>query len=97
MTTRRTFLATLPAVTLAVTIAQRASAQAAKLEESESMAVSLGYKHDAAKVDAKKFTAYATGRNCANGLGEVDHLSALLSSLSKILPSKSRISRMSAL
>ncbi len=66
MTTRRTFLATLPAVTLAVTIAQRASAQAAKLEESESMAVSLGYKHDAAKVDAKKFTAYATGRNCAN-------------------------------
>ena len=53
MTTRRTFLATLPAVTLAVTIAQRASAQAAKLEESESMAVSLGYKHDAAKVDAK--------------------------------------------
>ena len=30
------------------------------------MAVSLGYKHDAAKVDAKKFTTYATGRNCAN-------------------------------
>lgn len=66
MTTRRTFLATLPAATLAATVAHRASAQAAKLEESDSMAVSLGYKHDAAKVDAKKFTAYAAGRNCAN-------------------------------
>jgi putative hemolysin len=66
MTTRRTFLATLPAATLALTVARTAAAQAAKLEESDSMAVSLGYKHDASKVDTKKFTTYAAGRNCAN-------------------------------
>jgi hypothetical protein len=66
MTTRRTFLATLPAATVALTVARTASAQAAKLDESDSMAVSLGYKHDATKVDAKKFATYAAGRNCAN-------------------------------
>ena len=66
MTTRRTFLAVLPAATLALTVAQTTSAQAAKLEESDSMALTLGYKHDATKVDAKKFPAYAADRNCAN-------------------------------
>ena len=30
------------------------------------IAVSLGYRHDASKVDAKKFPAFAAGRNCAN-------------------------------
>ena len=39
MTTRRTFLAVLPAATLALTVAQTTSAQAAKLEESDSMAL----------------------------------------------------------
>ena len=38
-----------------------------------------------------------TGSNRSNGFGEINHLSALLSSLSKILPSISRMSRMSAL
>ena len=66
MTTRRNFLYTLPAATLALTIARAASAQAARLEESDPLAGSLGYKHDAAKVDAKKFPAYAAGRTCAN-------------------------------
>ena len=66
MTTRRTFLATLPAATLALTVARASSAQIAKLEENDSMAVSLGYKHDAIKVDAKKFTSYAAGRSCGN-------------------------------
>lgn len=66
MTTRRTFLTTIPAATLALTVARTSSAQAAKLEESDSIAVSLGYKHDVSKVDAKKFTTYAAGRNCAN-------------------------------
>ena len=66
MTTRRTFLTTLPVATLALTIARTVSAQDSKLEESDSIAMSLGYKHDAAKVDAKKFATYAAGRNCAN-------------------------------
>jgi hypothetical protein len=66
MTTRRTFLAALPVATLTLAAARTTSAQPAKLEESDSIAVSLGYKHDATKVDAKKFSTYAAGRNCAN-------------------------------
>lgn len=65
MTTRRQFVLTaLPAVLLAAA-AQRAQAQA-RLEENDPLAVSLGYKHDAAKVDAKKFPAFQAGRNCLN-------------------------------
>ena len=66
MTTRRTFLTTLPLATVALALARKTSAQALKLEESDPIAVSLGYKNDASKVDAKKFTAYVAGRNCAN-------------------------------
>jgi hypothetical protein len=67
MTSRRTFiLATLPAAALAVVAARTASAQAAKLEESDPAAVALGYKHDATKVDAAKYPTFAAGRNCAN-------------------------------
>lgn len=66
MTTRRTFLTALPLATMALTVTGRTSAQTAKLEESDPVAVSLGYKHDASKVDTKKFTAYVAGRNCAN-------------------------------
>lgn len=66
MTTRRTFLTALPATTLALTAVRTTSAQPAKLEESDSVAVSLGYKHDASKVDARKLTTFAAGRNCAN-------------------------------
>jgi len=66
MTTRRSFLYAIPAATLALAASRSSSAQAARLEESDPISVSLGYKHDASKVDAKKFTTYATGRNCAN-------------------------------
>lgn len=67
MTTRRSFLlAALPATALAAVAARSASAQAARLEESDPTAVALGYKHDAAKVDAAKFPTFAAGRNCAN-------------------------------
>ncbi len=67
MTSRRTFLiATLPAAALAAAAARSASAQAARLEETDPVAVALGYKHDAAKVDAAKHTTFAAGRNCAN-------------------------------
>jgi hypothetical protein len=65
MTTRRRFVFTIPAAALALTAARTASAQAAKLEETDAQAVALGYRHDASKVDAKKFPTYAPGRNCA--------------------------------
>lgn len=67
MTTRRHFvLATIPAAALATLAARTASAQAAKLEETDRTAVALGYKHDATKVDKAKYPAYVAGRNCAN-------------------------------
>lgn len=66
MTTRRDFLHALPAATLTLTLARKASAWARRLEEYEPVAVSLGYKHEATKIDGKSFTAYAAGRNCAN-------------------------------
>lgn len=66
MTTRRTFLTAIPVATLALTAARTTSAQPARLAETDPIAVSLGYKHDASKADAKKFTTYAAGRNCAN-------------------------------
>jgi len=67
MTTRRQFvLAVIPAATLLPGAARTALAQATRLEEKDPIALSLGYMHDAAKVDAKKFPTYATGRNCAN-------------------------------
>lgn len=67
MTTRRTFLlAALPAAAFAAVAARTASAQAARLEESDPAAVALGYKHDANKVDKAKFPTFAAGRNCAS-------------------------------
>lgn len=67
MTTRRTFLfATLPGAALAAVAARTVSAQAARLEESDRAAVALGYRHDAAKVDAAKYPTFVAGRNCAN-------------------------------
>jgi hypothetical protein len=66
MTSRRHFVLTLPAAALSLVALRTASAQAAKLEETDTVAVSLGYRHDASKVDAKKFPAFAAGRNCAN-------------------------------
>ncbi len=67
MTTRRQFIfRTIPATAALMGTARFASAQAARLEESDPMATALSYKHDAAKVDLKKAPTYAAGRNCAN-------------------------------
>ena len=66
MTTRRRFVLTVPSAALALATVRSVSAQAAKLEETDPQAVALGYRHDATKVDAKKFPAYAAGHNCAN-------------------------------
>src|SRR4051794_18911912 len=66
MTTRRHFILIVPAAALALSTARTASAQAVKLEETDPQAVALGYRHDATKVDAKKYSCYAPGQNCAN-------------------------------
>jgi hypothetical protein len=67
MTSRRDFMfRVLPATAALAGIGGLASAQAARLEESDQAAVALGYRHDASKVDAKKSPTYAAGRNCAN-------------------------------
>ena len=66
MISRRHFALTLPAAALSLVAIRTASAQAAKLEETDAIAVSLGYRNDASKVDAKRFPAFAAGRNCVN-------------------------------
>ena len=67
MTTRRTFvLSAIPLTAVLFGTAGSAFSQPARLEEGDAVATSLGYKHDASKVDAKKFTTYAAGRNCSN-------------------------------
>ncbi len=37
-----------------------------KFDESEAKAVSLGYKHDSAQVDKKRFPKHAAGEKCNN-------------------------------
>ncbi|WP_410482724.1 high-potential iron-sulfur protein [Undibacterium sp. Jales W-56] len=67
MTSRRQFILTsLPSAAVLLSGASIATAQAARLEESDPIAVALGYKHDAGKVDTKKYAAFAAGHNCAN-------------------------------
>ncbi|MFZ6843097.1 high-potential iron-sulfur protein [Undibacterium sp. RuTC16W] len=67
MTTRRQFIfTTLPTAAVLLGSSGMATAQAAKLEESDAIATALGYKHDASKVDAKKYATFAAGRNCGN-------------------------------
>ena len=67
MTTRRQFVITLlPTTAAMLALSRTAQAQAAKVEETDPTAIALGYKHDATKVDAKKFTTFVAGRNCSN-------------------------------
>jgi hypothetical protein len=66
MTTRREFvLVAVPAGAALVSAITSAHAQPARLPESDPQALGLGYREDAAKVDAKKFSSYAAGRVCA--------------------------------
>jgi hypothetical protein len=44
----------------------KAAAQGAKVEEKDTQAQSLGYKHDATKVDKAKFAKYQAGQTCGN-------------------------------
>ena len=63
MTTRRVFLASIPASALALRLGTAFAA--VDLAESDPAAAALGYKTDAAKVDGKKYPTYASGRQCA--------------------------------
>ena len=65
MPSRRTFLLRVVSATL-IAVPGLAAAQAARVAETDPAAVALGYKHDATKVDAKKFPSFAAGRLCEN-------------------------------
>lgn len=68
MTTRRTFLKLVPATLGACALAPRllAAAAPAAVEESDPAAAAIGYKKDAAAVDAKKYAQFKPGSSCAN-------------------------------
>lgn len=65
MTTRRTFLASIPAGAALLGLGN-ANGAAVALSETDPSAAALGYKADASKVDAKKYPAFAAGRRCAD-------------------------------
>lgn len=65
MTTRRTFLLkVVPAVGVAALLGSRAFAALPKLAENDKMAVTLGYKADSTKVDAKKYPKHTKDQAC---------------------------------
>lgn len=47
-------------------VSHAALAAVAKVEESDETAVALGYKHDTAKVDTKRFPKHAAAQRCNN-------------------------------
>ena len=63
---RRSLLALVPAASVVLLTGRAASAQAARVDEKDAIAVTLGYKHDAAMVDMKKYGQYVKGSICAN-------------------------------
>jgi len=63
---RRSLLAFLPAAAGAMLAGRGASAQSARIDEKDATATALGYKHDAAAVDVKKYAQYVKGSICAN-------------------------------
>jgi hypothetical protein len=63
---RRTFLISSVGLASALAVSRTAFAEPVKLTESDSMALSLGYKLDAATVDKTKFPRYAAGQDCGN-------------------------------
>ena len=68
-TGRRSFLkaGSLAVVSAAIAgSAGNAAAQAARVDEKDAQAQSLGYKHDATKVDKAKFSKFQAGQTCAN-------------------------------
>ncbi len=68
MTTRRFFLKGATGIVLAAVAGTDipAKAQAAKLDERDPQAVSLGYKYDTSKVDMNKFPRHEISQKCSN-------------------------------
>lgn len=64
MTSRRIFLASIPAGALALNMPNASAA--VELAETDPTAVALGYKSDVKKVDTKKYPAAAAGQQCSN-------------------------------
>lgn len=64
-TSRRTFMMHVVATGTVLTGAN-ALAAPKKFDESEPKAVSLGYKHDSAQVDKKRFPKHGAGEKCSN-------------------------------
>lgn len=62
---RRTFLIQVAAAGTAFAASQ-AQAQAAKVDEKDPQAVSLGYVHDTTKADGKKFPKHTKDQKCSN-------------------------------
>ena len=67
MTTRRQFvLTTIPASVVLIASTRVGASEPVRLDESDPIAIALGYKHTAAQVDAKKFPAYVAGHDCVS-------------------------------
>ncbi len=66
MNSRRQFIITLVPAALALGAAPAVLAQTAKADENDPVAKSLGYKHDASKVEAAKYPSFAKGKVCSN-------------------------------
>ena len=63
---RRVFMMQVIAGSTAVTASAIVSAAPKRVEESEPKAVSLGYRHDTAKVDKAKFPKHSPDQKCNN-------------------------------
>jgi hypothetical protein len=70
VTSRRRFIALIPAVAAGVALERVAHAQAKPpanaVPENDPQAAALGYKMDASKVDKAKFPKFAAGQHCGN-------------------------------
>jgi hypothetical protein len=66
-TTRRIFIARGVAGSCALLAASRvAQAAPSRAEENDETALALGYKHDTARVDAKRFPNHSAAQKCSN-------------------------------
>ena len=65
-TSRRSFLIAGAGLASSVALGGRALAGPAKLEESDPVAIGLGYRHDAALIDKAAQPKYSPGEHCGN-------------------------------
>ncbi len=63
---RRTFILQVVAGSTALACGQAMAQQLKKMDETEKQAVTLGYTHDATKVDGKKWPKFVAGSSCSN-------------------------------